>query len=282
LNVLRIGIKTKRKIVDVLYYIGIIIVLIVVLFPFLWMFLTSIKKESDILTIPPKIFFEPTLDNYIFVFERPAPNIINGLMNSLIIVGSVIALTIPISMLAAYGFTRFNVGGGHLQFYILTVRMFPPIAAIVPYFVIFRNLGLLDNHLSIITLNTLFNMPFTIWLVAGFLREIPQDLEEAAMIDGATRFEAFREINLPLIAPALAVAAIFAAIFTWNEFLFAFILTRSEAITVTRIMAGFYTERGILWGPLSAAATLCTVPMFILALIIQKYIVRGLTFGAVR
>jgi multiple sugar transport system permease protein len=244
------------------------------------MFLTSIKKELDILTTPPKIFCEPTLDNYVFVFEHS--QIVRGLINSLIILGGVIALTIPISMLAAYGFSRFNVGGGQLQFYILTVRMFPPIAAIVPYFVIFRNLGLLDNHLSLIVLNTLFNMPFTIWLLAGFLREIPQDLEEAAMIEGATRFEAFREIILPLIAPALAVAAIFTAIFTWNEFLFAFILTRSGAITVTRVMAGFYTERGILWGPLSAASTLCTVPMLILALMIQKYIVRGLTFGAVR
>jgi len=244
------------------------------------MFLASFKTDLDILTIPPKIFFEPTFDNYIFVFE--CSYIIKGLINSLIIMGSVIALTIPISMLAAYSFTRFNVGGGQFQFYILTVRMFPPIAAIVPFFVVFRDLGLLDNLLSPIILNTLFNMPFTIWLLAGFIREIQQDLEEAAMIGGATRFEAFYEITLPLIAPALAVAAVFAAIFTWNEFLFAFILTRSEAITVTRVMAGFYTERGILWGPLSACATLCTVPMFILVLIIQKYIVRGLTFGAVR
>jgi len=277
---LKIEMKTKRRIVDSLYYIGVIIVLIAVLFPFFWMVLTSIKKELDVLSIPPKIFFEPTIENYTFVFERSS--IIKGLINSLVIVGGVIALVIPISMLAAYSFSRFNVGGGHFQFYILTVRMFPPIAAIVPYFVIFRNFGLLDNIISITLLNALFNMPFTIWLLVGFLREIPQDLEEAAMIEGASRFEAFREITLPLIAPALAVAAIFAAIFTWNEFLFAFILTRSEAITVTRVMAGFYTERGILWGPLSACATLCTVPMFILALMIQKYIVRGLTFGAVR
>jgi multiple sugar transport system permease protein len=263
-----------------LTYIGIFAVITIVLFPFVWMLLTSFKKELDILTVPPKIFFEPTLNNYIFVFEHSS--IIKGLVNSLIVVGSVIALTVPISLLAAYSFTRFNVGGGQLSFYILTVRMFPPIAAIIPYFVVFQNLGLLDNVLSLIILNTLFNMPFTIWLVAGFIREIPQDLEEAAMIEGATRFEAFREVILPLITPGLAVAAVFAAMFTWNEFLFAFILTRSEAITVTRVMAGFFTERGILWGPLSACATLCTIPMLILALMIQRYIVRGLTFGAVR
>lgn len=277
---MKFGRATRQKIADVLTYIGIFVAIVIVLFPFIWMLLTSFKKELDILTVPPKIFFEPVLANYIYVFERSS--IIKGLTNSLIVVGSVIMLTVPISLLASYAFTRFNVGGGQLSFYILTVRMFPPIAAIIPYFVIFQNLGLLDNILSIIILNTLFNMPFTIWLIASFIKEIPQDLEEAAMIEGATRLEAFREITLPLITPALAVAAVFAAMFTWNEFLFAFILTRSEAITVTRVMAGFYTERGILWGPLSACATLCTIPMFILALMIQRYIVRGLTFGAVR
>ncbi|MEM3765530.1 MAG: carbohydrate ABC transporter permease [Candidatus Bathyarchaeia archaeon] len=277
---MRMGKAAKQKIEMVLTYIGIFIAVAIVLFPFIWMVLTSFKKELDILTVPPKILFDPTLSNYGFVFERS--NIIRGLTNSLIAVGGVIAITIPVSLLAAYSFARFNVGGGQLSFYILTVRMFPPIAAVIPYFITFQSLGLLDNILAVIILNTLFNMPFTVWLLTGFIKDIPQDLEEAAMIEGATRFEAFREIILPLITPALAVAAVFAAMFTWNEFLFAFILTRSGAVTVTRVMAGFYTERGILWGPLSACATLCTIPMFILALMIQKYIIRGLTFGAVR
>lgn len=275
-----LGKEAKQKIETTLTYVGIFTVIAIALFPFVWMVLTSFKKELDILTVPPKILFEPTLSNYIFVFERSA--IIKGLVNSLIAVGGVIAITVPVSLLAAYSFARFNVGGGQLSFYILTIRMFPPIAAVIPYFITFQTIGLLDNILAVIILNTLFNLPFTVWLLTGFIKEIPQDLEEAAMIEGATRFEAFREITLPLIAPALAVASVFAAIFTWNEFLFAFILTRSDAITVTRVMAGFYTERGILWGPLSACAALCTVPMFILAMMIQRYIIRGLTFGAVR
>jgi multiple sugar transport system permease protein len=277
---MKISRKTKHYVENTLCYIALFLVLIFTIFPIVWMLLTSIKDEADILTLPPRIFFNPTLKNYNFVFERS--KFFRGLMNSLIVVFSVIAITLPIAMLAAYSFARFNVGGGQIQFYILTVRMFPPIAAIVPFFIIFRDIGLLDNILALIILNTIFNSPFTVWLLYGFFKEIPQDLEEAAMTEGSSRFEAFREIIIPLIAPALTVAAIFTALFTWNEFLFAFLTTRTEAITVTRVMAGFYTERGILWGPLSACATLCIVPMFIFVLLIQKYIVRGLTFGAVR
>lgn len=272
--------ENKEVLQKIILYILMAIVIIITLFPIMWMGLTAFKSDRDILSIPPKILFTPTLENFGFVFERS--DIIKGLMNSLIVAIAVIVITIPIGLLAAYSLARYNVGGGHLAFYILTIRMFPPIAAIIPYFVIFRNLGLLDNVVSLILLNSLFNLPFTTWLLMSFIKEIPIDLEEAAMIAGATRFEAFREIILPLLRPALAVTAIFAGIFTWNEFLFAYIITRTEAVTITRVMAGFFTERGILWGPLSACALIATIPMFVLALATQKYIVRGLTLGAVK
>ena len=273
--------KQNREIIQkATFYTLIAIVLSITLFPIIWMSLTAFKSEHDILSIPPKILFSPTLENFNYVFEKS--NIVKGLMNSLITVIVVIAITVPVGMFAAYSLARFNIGGGHLAFYILTIKMFPPVAAIIPYFVIFRNLGLLDNVLSLILLNSLFNLPFTTWLLMSFIKELPIDLEEAAMVAGATRFEAFREIILPLLRPALAVTAIFTGIFTWNEFLFAFVITRIEAITITRIMAGFFTERGILWGPLSACALIATIPMFALALATQKYIVRGLTLGAVK
>ncbi|MCX8187826.1 MAG: carbohydrate ABC transporter permease [Nitrososphaeria archaeon] len=270
----------KISVRTVILYFLIAMILAIAIFPILWMGLTAFKREADVLSIPPKMVFAPTFENFEYVFERS--NIVKGLINSLIALVAVIAITIPVGLFGAYSLARFNIGGGHLAFYILTIKMFPPIAAIIPYFVIFRNLGLLDNLVSVILLNSLFNLPFTIWILMSFIRELPADLEEAAMVAGATRFEAFREILLPLLRPAIAVTAIFTGIFTWNEFLFAFILTRTEAITITRVMAGFYTERGILWGPLSAAALIATVPMFILALLTQKYIIRGLTFGAVK
>jgi multiple sugar transport system permease protein len=272
--------KIKSTIESILIYIGVIVVVLFAFFPVYWMIAISFKVEGDILTIPPKFLFQPTLTNYQFVFEKS--DFILGIKNSLILIFAVSIIVVPISALAAYSFARFNTGGGNLQFYILTTRMFPPIAAVLPFFLLFNFLGLLDNIVSLILLNSVFNLPFTVWLLYGFFRDIPPDLEEAAMTEGATRFEAFREIVLPLVAPGLAVSAIFTIIFTWNEYLFAYILTRSQAITITRVVAGFFTERGILWGPLCAAATLCTIPMLIMALIIQRYIVRGLTFGAVK
>jgi len=265
-----------------LIYLAVALILIATLTPLVWMVATSIKPEPDILVTPPRFLFTPTLDHYWFALAAPEAPLVRGLYNSLIISLATIALVVPISALAAYGFARYNLGGGHLQFYILTVKMFPPIAAIIPFFVIFQNLNLLDNVIALIILNTLFNLPFAIWLLYGFFKEIPADLEESAMIEGSTRFEVFREIVLPLVAPGLAVTAIFSILFTWNEFLFAFILTRSQAVTLTVAVSGFWTHRGILWGPLSAAATVCVIPMFIFALIIQRYIVRGLTFGAIK
>lgn len=272
--------KTKGTIGSILAHIGVIIIILIAIFPVYWMIAISFKIEKDILAIPPKFLFQPTLANYQYVFERS--EFIRGLQNSLILIFAVTIITVPISALAAYSFARFNTGGGNLQFYILTTRMFPPIASVLPFFLLFNLLGLLDNIISLILLNSIFNIPFSVWLLYGFFKDIPPDLEEAAMTEGATRFEAFREIVLPLVAPGLAVSAIFTIIFTWNEYLFAYILTRSQAFTITRVVAGFFTERGILWGPLCAAATLCTIPMLILALIIQRYIVRGLTFGAVK
>jgi len=273
--------RPNREILQkAILYVLIAIVLSIMLLPIVWMGLTAFKSERDVLSIPPKIVFTPTIENFNYVFEKS--NIIKGLVNSLIVSIAVIVITVPVGMFAAYSLARYNIGGGHLAFYILTIKMFPPIAAVIPYFVIFRNIGLLDNVISLILLNSLFNLPFTTWLLISFIREIPVDLEEAAMISGATRFEAFREIILPLLRPALAVTAIFAGIFTWNEFLFAFVLSRTEAITITRVMAGFFTERGILWGPLSSCALIATAPMFMLALATQKYIVRGLTLGAVK
>jgi len=277
-----VGKTTERIVATVLMYLAVVVVMAATLFPLVWMFITSFKKETDVLTFPPTFVFEPTFDNFIYAFTKSKPPLSLALTNSLIIGACTVALVVPISALAAYSFARFNVGGGHLQFYILTVKMFPAIAAIIPYFIIFRELGLLDHVLSLIILNTLFNLPFAIWLLFGFFREIPQDLEESAMIEGCSKFGAFRDIVLPLIAPGLAVTAIFSTIFTWNEFLFAFILSRARAVTAPVAVAGFWTQRGILWGPLSAAATICIVPMFIFALLIQRYIVRGLTFGAVK
>lgn len=275
---------------DLVRYAFTIAILILFLFPIFWMIATSFKSPPDILTRPPKWVFEPTLSNYIYAFEEA--NFSLFLKNTLIV--SLISSTIVIVLacLASYSFARYNPGAGHVMFFILTTRMMPAIAVIIPFFVIFKAIGNtavgellflgLDKPGTLVVSYTVFNLPFAIWLLHSFFQDIPVELEDSARLDGYSRLQVLRRVVLPLVAPGIAVTAIFCLIFSWNEFLFAFLLSRDEARTITVGVAGFWTQRGILWGPLSAAATVCVLPMLVFALILQRYIVRGLTFGAVR
>ena len=275
---------------DLIRYALVIAILIVFLFPIYWMVSTSFKPPNDILTRPPKWTFQPTLSNYVYAFEEA--NFALFLKNTLIV--SVISSTIVIVLasLAAYSFARYNTGAGHLMFFFLTTRMMPGIAVIIPFFVIFKVIGGtaigqalslgLDRLGALVVCYTVFNLPFAIWLMHSFFQDIPRELEDSARLDGYSRLQVLWRVVLPLAVPGIAVTAIFTLIFSWNEFLFAFLLTRDVARTITVGVAGFWTQRGIMWGPLSAAATVCVVPMLVFALVLQRYIVRGLTFGAVR
>lgn len=275
---------------DLVRYILAFVLLIVFLFPIYWMITTSFKDPADILTRPPKWLFEPTLVNYAYAFGEA--NFAMFIRNSLLVSLLSTTLVIVLGCLAAYSFARYNPGAGHLMFFILTTRMMPAIAVIIPFFVIFREVGKtpvgellalgLDRPGTLVVCYTVFNLPLAIWLLHSFFQDIPVELEDSARLDGYSRLQVFRRVVLPLAAPGIAVTAIFCLIFSWNEFLFAFLLTRDVARTITVGVAGFWTQRGILWGPLSAAATVCVVPMLIFALLLQRYIVRGLTFGAVR
>ncbi len=275
---------------DLLRYTLVIALLILFLFPIYWMVTTSFKPPPDILTRPPKWTFEPTLTNYVYAFEEA--NFALFIKNTLIVSLISTAIVIVLGCLASYSFARYNPGGGHLMFFFLTTRMMPAIAVIIPFFVIFKAIGEtaigealwlgLDKPGALVVCYTVFNLPFAIWLLHSFFQDIPVELEDSARLDGYSRLQVLWRVVLPLAAPGIAVTAIFTLIFSWNEFLFAFLLTRDVARTITVGVAGFWTQRGILWGPLSAAAVVCVVPMMIFALILQRYIVRGLTFGAVR
>jgi multiple sugar transport system permease protein len=275
---------------DLVRYTIVIALLILFLFPIYWMIATSFKDSADILTRPPKWVFKPTLDNYIYAFEERDFGLY--IKNTLIVSLASTALVIVLGSLASYSFARYNPGAGHLMFFILTTRMMPAIAVILPYFIIFRDIGEtavgralwlgLDRPGALVVSYTMFNLPFAIWLLHSFFQDIPIELEDSARLDGYSRLQVLWRVVLPLAAPGLAVTAIFCLIFSWNEFLFAFLLTRNTAATITVGVNSFWTLRGILWGPLSAAAVVCVVPMMIFALLLQRYIVRGLTFGAVR
>jgi multiple sugar transport system permease protein len=275
---------------DVVRYAIIVAMLIFFLFPIYWMITTSFKPEQAILSKPPTWVFQPTLENYRYAFAEADFGLF--LKNTLIVSVTSTILVIIMGSMASYSFARYDVGKGHIMFFILTTRMFPAIAVILPYFIIFRNIGRtsvgqflnigLDTPGALIVTYTMFNLPFAIWLMFSFFQDIPLELEDSARLDGYNRFQVFYKVVLPLAMPGIVVTAIFSLIFAWNEFLFAFMLTRDAARTITIGVSGFWTQRGILWGPLSAAAVICVIPMLLFALGLQRYFVRGLTFGAVR
>jgi len=267
-----------------------IAVLILFMFPIYWMISTSLKTSADILVNPPRWTFRPTFENYMYAFQ--VANFSKFIKNTLIVALISTAIVVAVGTLAAYSFARYNVSGGNLMFFILTTRMMPAVAVVFPYFLIFKAIGStslgqilqlgLDRLGTLAVCYTVFNLPFAIWLMHSFFQDIPAELEDSARMDGYSRWQSLWKIVFPLAAPGIAVTAIFCLLFSWNEYLFAFILTRDAATTITLGVAAFWTQRGVDWGPLSAAATVCVVPMVAFALLLQRYIVRGLTFGAVR
>ncbi|HHY87650.1 MAG TPA: carbohydrate ABC transporter permease [Chloroflexi bacterium] len=280
----------KFTAMDILRQTIIMAVLIVMLFPIYWMIVTSLKPTNLILMNPPVFTFKPTLEHYIYAFEQA--NFALYIRNTLLAAIFSTIIVVVAGSLASYGFARYNVGGGNLMFFILTTRMMPAIAVVLPFFVIFRTAGNsaigqffhlgMDRIGTLVVCYTIFNLPFAIWLMHSFFQDIPVELEDSARLDGYSRIKVFFKVVLPLAAPGIAVTAIFCLLFSWNEYLFASILTRDMAKTITVGVGDFWTQRGILWGPLSAAATVCVMPMIAFALLLQKWIVRGLTFGAVR
>ncbi len=275
---------------EVLRYALIVLVLLWTVFPIAWMVITSFKPADDVMVSPPKFLFEPTLDNYTYALDKA--NFLMFIQNTVFVSVTSTVIVIVLSALASYSFARYNVGGGNILFFILTTKMLPAIAVVLPYFLIFRDIGDsgfgqafgigLDRPGALIVSYTIFNLPFAIWLMVSFFQDIPREVEDSARLDGYNRLQVLARVVLPLAAPGIAVTAIFCLIFSWNEFLFAYILTRDSARTITVGVESFFTLRGILWGPVAAAATISVFPMLAFVLVLQRYMVRGLTFGAVR
>lgn len=257
-----------------------ILVCIVVLFPIAWMFLTAFKQPRDAYSL--SLDFEPTIRNFVTVFSEPW-NLGSMVMNSVVVAAVTVLIAVPCASLAAYSFSRFRVRGRKFLFFlILSTQFIPAVVIVLPFFLMFRSLDLLDTRLALIVVNLAIVTPFVIWMIKGFIDAIPVDSEEAAMIDGASRLRVIRDIVLPMAAPGILTSAIFCFILTWNEFLFALILSRRDAVTLPVGLVSFRTERGDLWELMSAAGVMITVPIFIMALFIQKHFTRGMTAGAVK
>lgn len=266
-------------------YIAVAVALLAALIPIYWMVTISLKSEVDQFAVPPVwIDFTPTLRHYYDSFVvRPFGSY---LLTSSIVAAISTALTMAIGTCAAYSLARFKLPGRaneRLSFWVISTRMFPPIVTVVPLFLIMRTLGLLDTIAALVVVYTGLNLPFVVWMMRGYFEELPVELEEAAMVDGDSRLGAMWRVMLPLAAPGLAATAVFCLITCWNEFLIALILTQTDAsMTLPVGIAGQVTQYEIRWGAMSAAGVVAMIPIVVFGVAVQRYLVRGLSLGALK
>lgn len=273
--------STKIFLLNALTYGLLGIVLIAFIFPIFWMYITSFKPAAVQVKIPPVWIFEPTLESYVELFKES--EFATGMQNTLIVAPITTVIVTLLGSLAGYSLARVKWRGRDtIAIWILSMWMFPLITVMVPLFMFFNELRLIDTYPGLIFIYTFMNLPLAIWLMRGFFMEIPTELDEAAMVDGYSRWGAFFKVVLPIAISGMITTALLVLILTWNEFLAALILSRSRTQTATVVMSGFVGRFGARFGWIVAAGCILSTPIFILAVIIQRHLVRGLTFGAVR
>jgi multiple sugar transport system permease protein len=261
-------------------YLALLAVMAFFLTPIVWTVITAIKPTELISAHPIAWLFQPTLDHFRVIFVED--NILGPLINSTIIATLSTVGVLLTAAPASYALSRFRIPfGSRLSYYFLSARMAPPVTVVLPLFLIFRNLNLIDTHAALVAAYVTVNMPFAIWMIKGFFDEIPKELDEAALLDGCSRFHAFVRIVLPLAAPGLAATAIISFIFSWNEFLFALLLTNFHARTLPVAASALMTDRMVLWGELCATAVVIYLPVVLFAMLVRKYLIKGFTYGAV-
>lgn len=265
----------------VLIYLLLAVVLIVFMTPIYIVASSSVKPTPIMFQKPPAMIFAPTWEHYISLFtDRPFGKFI---FNSLVVALGSTAFSLFFGSLAAYAISRIrHKRMNDVAFWILSMRMFPPIAVVVPYYIIFKATGFLDTPLALIIIYSTANIPLTVWLMKGFFDEVPRALEEAASIDGYNLLQTFWYVTMPLAAPGLAVSAVFCFIFSWNEFIFALMLTGSNAQTATVAVMSFWSSDAVQWGRIMAGSFIILIPGVIFVLTCQRWLVRGLTMGSVK
>ena len=262
---------------------AILVVLVAWLFPLYWILATSLKTAVQAFDYPPIWAFTPTLESYREAFIVPRTPMTNFLLNSVIVALATTALSMLLGTTAAYALARFPIKGKkNLIFWILSTRMAPPIAVVLPLFLIMQQLKLINTFPGVILAYTTFNLPFVVWMMRGFFGEISRELEEAALIDGATPWRSFWWVGIPLAAPGLVATAIFCFIFSWNEFLFALVLTGVQTQTLPVAITAFWSTSDLKWGQFMATGVVTIAPVLVFAIAVQRYLVRGITLGAIK
>lgn len=254
---------------------------LIFLFPLIWFSMLSIKHPQLTFATPPVFLFVPTFEAYREVIFEGA--VIQQLLNSIIIAGGSTIACLILGIPAAYAFARFRFRlRRNLLFGFLSVRMAPPIAILLPFYLLMREFDLVGTRTSLILINLIVNLPLVIWLMRDFLNEVPESLDEMAMVDGCSRFQAFLRVVLPLAAPGIVVCTVFAFIFAWNEFLFALVFSNAHTQPLTVGATSFWTNAQLEWHKLAAVATITALPPLFLSFFLGKFLIRGLTFGAIK
>lgn len=264
------------------FYIPLIILIIFAVFPYLWTFLTSIKTDKELFSSTLRYFPKyPTLENYKVLFNKT--NFMKNMVNSFIVAGITSIVSLFVSVLAAYAFARYDFKGKMIfMVSFLLINMFPSVLLLAPLFRIMRKLGLLYTPYSLMIAYSTFTIPFSVWLLTGYIKDLPISLEEAAMVDGCTRLQAFFKITLPLTIPGIIATGIYIFITAWNEFIFALMFTNEASRTLPVALQSFIGQFEIQWGLLTAGGVITTIPVVILFMFIQRKLVEGMTAGAVK
>ena len=274
--------RAGRVVGHTLTYLGLAAALVFFLGPFFWIVTTSLKGNEDFFAYPPVwIPSPPSLRHYLGLFTRSSGA--RYFANSIVISTFSMVAALVVSLPTAYSIARWRFGGGFLSTVLLVLRMLPAIALIIPIYIMYKAFGLTNSYFGLIILYTVVYIPFAVWLLVGFVRDFPVEIEEAAMIDGCSRLRALVQVMVPIIAPGMAVVALFAFIATWNEFLFAIVLTGIETKTMMVLVTSFTTGgTDAFYGEASASVVLGVLPAFVIAFILQRYLVKGLSLGGTK
>jgi len=310
-------VSPRARVFHNLRALAVLVVAIIGLIPIFVMIVTAFKTRADVVSSPPKVLFSPTLEGFVYLLterallpqarleeaqanaenlglfgrialesgqEITAPSdYVNRLKNSLIVAGVSTVTSVVLGLFAAYAFSRFDIKGkDDLLFFILSTRMLPAVVITIPLFLMYRQLGLHDTYLGMILLYTVFNLSFSVWLLKGFIDEIPREYEEAALVDGYTRWQAFFKIVLPQAVTGIAATTVFCLIFAWNEYAFALMLTSDQARTAPPSIATMLGRGGIEWSAIAAGSLGFLIPVVIITFALRNYLLRGVTFGAIR
>ena len=274
------GSPNRKLIVKTLLSGAWLLIASVYLFPYVWMVLTGIRRPVDTLTMPPRFIFTPSFEGFTALLREVKFQ--GYLLNSIVVATAVTLIVAAIAGPAAYALAQLRMRGRLFLASILVARMVPGIAIVIPIYLAASRLGLLDTYGVLIAIYTAFNLPFAIWLLRGFFGEVPGEVREAAIIDGASEVQVFVRIVLPLVSTGFVATGVFVFIAAWNEFLFALALTNAHSATAPLAIIGFRNEYGVQWAEIGAAALLISSPVVLFAVIMQKFLVRGLTMGSVK